>query len=126
SERGSCVRHGRLIHPVSNPTRPVVPLGGSPFCARRSGPGAPAVARVSQPTSVLMPVSWHLLLLRITCNKDRDVGALGMSCAFFRSGFDRGDRATSTQVSEPAAQSSVTARRRIGTDGVGLVESFSA
>jgi len=24
-DRGSCVRHGRLIHPVSHPTRPVIP-----------------------------------------------------------------------------------------------------
>ena len=31
SDRGSCVRHGRLIHPVPYPTRPVVPPGGSTF-----------------------------------------------------------------------------------------------
>src|SRR4051812_19195489 len=32
---------------------------------------------------------------------------------------DRDDLATSTQVTKPAAHSSVTARRRIGSDGVG-------
>ena len=38
SDRGSCVRHGRLIHPVSHPTRPVVPPGGSTFLADRFAP----------------------------------------------------------------------------------------
>jgi hypothetical protein len=65
-----------------------------------------------------------LLLLRITCNKDEP--GLWDELRFRRSGFDRGDPATSNQVLKPAAQSSMTARRRIGSDGVGLVESFSA
>ena len=33
---GSCVRHGRLIHPVSHPTRPVVPPGRVNFFQRAS------------------------------------------------------------------------------------------
>ena len=50
--RGSCVRHGRLIHPVSHPTRPVVPPGGSTFLGRHCE-GRRIVRRHSERSSSL-------------------------------------------------------------------------